>query len=141
MLDLFRQLKLEYQEYLILFKSGSFYVSFDEDAMILNNIFDYKIIELKNNIKVGFPLSLIDKNISIIESKKINYIMIENKNIVKKEKYKFNNFKKYSTSIFEMIQVNSRIQTITNKLKKLSGSCDRFNEILDQIEVMIDGEF
>lgn len=141
MLDLFRQLKLEYQEYLILFKSGSFYVSFDEDAMILNNIFDYKIIELKNNIKVGFPLSLIDKNISIIESKKINYIMIENKNIVKKEKYKFNNFKKYYTSIFEMIQVNSRIQTITNKLKKLSGSCDRFNEILDQIEVMIDGEF
>ncbi len=32
MLDLFRQLKLEYKDYIILFKSGNFYVSFDEDA-------------------------------------------------------------------------------------------------------------
>ena len=51
MIDLFRILKLEYKEYVILFKSGSFYTSFDEDSLILNKIFNYKIIELKNNIK------------------------------------------------------------------------------------------
>lgn len=139
MLDLFRQLKLEYQDYLILFKSGSFYVSFDEDATVLNQLFHYKINELKNNIKVGFPLSLIDRNISMIESKKINYIIIENNNIVKKMKYKFNNFRKYSSSVFEVIQINSRIQNICERLKKLSNDHDHFSEILEKIEVIIDG--
>lgn len=61
MLDLFSQLKLEYKEYVILFKSGNFFLCFDEDATIMNHIFHYKITELKNNIKVGFPISLIDK--------------------------------------------------------------------------------
>jgi len=76
MIDLFRQLKLEYKECVILFKSGNFYISFDEDATVLNNIFNYKINELKNNIKVGFPISLIDNNKKILRDKKINYIVI-----------------------------------------------------------------
>ena len=76
MIDLFRQLKLEYKECVILFKSGNFYISFDEDAKVLNNIFNYKINELKNNIKVGFPISLIDNNKKILRDKKINYIVI-----------------------------------------------------------------
>ena len=64
MIDLFRILKLEYKEYIILFKSGSFYISFDEDSLILNKVFNYKILELKNNIKVGFPLNSLDTVIS-----------------------------------------------------------------------------
>ena len=36
MIDLFRMLKLDYKEYIILFKSGSFYISFDEDKKIID---------------------------------------------------------------------------------------------------------
>lgn len=55
MLGLFRQLKLEYIDYPILFKSKSIYVPFDKDTtIILNKLFCYKINELKNNIKVVF---------------------------------------------------------------------------------------
>ena len=42
-------MKLEYKDYIILFKSGNFYISFDEDAVILNELFNFKINELKNN--------------------------------------------------------------------------------------------
>ena len=73
MLDLFRLYKMEYNNYIIMIKSGSFYVSFNEDAIILNKIFGYKIVSLKNNIKVGFPINLRDKNINILENKKINW--------------------------------------------------------------------
>ena len=41
MIDLFRKLKLKYKEYVILFKRGSFYISFDEDSLILNKVFNY----------------------------------------------------------------------------------------------------
>ena len=94
MLDLFRQLKLDYKEYVILFKSGNFYICFDEDAVVLNNIFNYKITELKNNIKVGFPINLINKNIDILNNKKINYIIIDNKQIINSKEFKLNNYTK-----------------------------------------------
>ena len=56
MIDLFRQLKLEYKDYLIIFKSGSFYISFDEDATILHNLFNYKFVELKIMLNQFFLL-------------------------------------------------------------------------------------
>ena len=68
MINLFRILKLDYKEYVILFKSGSFYVSFDEDSLILNKIFNYKIIELKNNIKSQFPLNSLETVINKLKN-------------------------------------------------------------------------
>lgn len=136
MIDLFRILKLEYKEYIILFKSGSFYISFDEDSLILNKVFNYKILELKNNIKVGFPLNSLDTVISKLKELNINYIIIEDKDI--KEKYEVvdNNFSKYTSSVFEVISINNRIDKIASKLKSIDN--DKVKEILDEIESMID---
>lgn len=133
MLDLFRQLKLEYKEYVILFKSGNFYLCFDEDATIMNHIFHYKITELKNNIKVGFPISLLDKNIDILSNKKINYIVIENKQIVNSKKFELNNYNQYSSSPFHIISKYSRIKNISEKLKNIS------DDKLNMIEGIING--
>lgn len=137
MIDLFRILKLEYKEYIILFKSGSFYISFDEDSLILNKVFNYKILELKNNIKVGFPLNSLDTVISKLKELNINYIIIEDKDI--KEKYEVvdNNFSKYTSSVFEVISINNRIDKIASKLKSIDN--DKVKEILDEIEIMING--
>ena len=133
MLDLFRQLKLEYKEYVILFKSSNFYLCFDEDATIMNHIFHYKITELKNNIKVVFPISLLDKNIDILSNKRINYIMIENKQIVNFKKFELNNYNQYSSSPFYVISKYSRIKNISEKLKSMS------DDKLNMIEGIING--
>lgn len=66
-------------------------------------------------------------------------MIIENKIVINKMKYKFNNFIKYSSSVFEVIQINSKIQNVCNKLKKLSANHDHFNEVLNKIEMIIDG--
>ena len=136
MIDLFRILKLDYKEYVILFKSGSFYVSFDEDSIILNKLFNYKILNLKNNIKVGFPLGNINNVTSKLEELKINYIIIDNKSIVKKYENEDNNFKEFTSSVFEVISINERINKIIDKLKSIDN--DSIKEILDEIESMID---
>lgn len=136
MLDLFRQLKLEYKDYLILFKSGSFYISFDEDALILNKLFDYKLNELKNNLKVGFPLFSFDKVITVVSDNKINYLVIEDRKIVDKEKYKYNNFNKYTSSVFNLVSINSRINSISKKIRSIDD-LDKINYILDKVEELI----
>ena len=135
MIDLFRILKLEYKEYVILFKSGSFYISFDEDSLILNKIFNYKILELKNNIKAGFPLNSLDNVINKLKELNINYIIIEDKNIKEKYEVENNNFSKYTQSVFEVISINNRIDKIVDKIKSLDN--DRVKEILTEIENMI----
>lgn len=136
MIDLFRILKLDYKDYVILFKSGSFYVSFDEDSLILNKVFNYKILELKNNIKTGFPLNSLDTVINKLKELSINYIIIEDKNIKEKYEVENNNFSKYTSSVFEVISINNRIDKIVDKLKSIH--IDKVKEILDEIESMID---
>ena len=136
MIDLFRILKLEYKEYVILFKSGSFYISFDEDSLILNKLFNYKILNLKNNIKVGFPLNSLDTVISKLKELNINYIIIEDKDIKEKYEVEDNTFSKYTSSVFEVISINNRIDKIVDKLKSIH--IDKVKEILDEIEMMMD---
>jgi MutS domain I protein len=136
MIDLFRQLKLEYKEYVILFKSGSFYISFDEDSIILNKIFNYKILNLKNNIKAGFPLNNIDMVKEKLKELKINYIIVEDKTIEDVYENESNNFKEYTSSVFEVISINNRINKIVDKLKCIDNN--KLKDVLTEIESMID---
>lgn len=67
-------LKKVYSDYIVLIKSGSFYITYDNDAIILNNIFDYQNI----NNKVGFPIRSVDKIMNSLNDKNINYIIDNN---------------------------------------------------------------
>ena len=140
MIDLFRILKLEYRDYLILFKCGSFYISFDEDATILNNIFNYKTVEMKNNIKVGFPLKLIDDNLKVIEDRGIYYIIVEDKQIISKYNDGKNKYNKYVKSVFDIISFNNRIDKINEKIKSIDDVEVRDN-ILSKIERILKNYF
>ena len=120
MLDLFRILKLEYKDYLILFKCDSFYISFDEDTTILNNIFNYKIVEMKNNIKFGFPLKQADDNLKTIKDRGIYYIIVEDKQIINKYNNGKNKYKKYVWSVFDIISFNNRINKLSERIKAIN---------------------
>ena len=48
-------------------KMGLFYQVFDDDALILHYLLDYKVIDRK----VGFPNNAINKVINILEAKKL----------------------------------------------------------------------
>lgn len=101
------------------------------DAFVLYNLFHYKINNLKNNYKVGFPLSKLNQNIEYLSNKHINYIIIDNKNIVTKNKFKHNNYSKY------MIDINTynRINHIIDKLK--STNYNDLNTLLPRFEALL----
>ena len=73
---------------LILRKIGGFYQAFDDDALIMSYLFNYKII----NYRCGFPISSINKVIEKLEELNINYIL-KQEEIVKDFKRKNNYLK------------------------------------------------
>ena len=122
-----------YNKYLIIIKSGNFYICLNEDAIVLNNAFKFKIIESKKFIKCGFPLSSLFKVINRLNDIKINYLIVDN-DITEKEKYTTNNYDKYNTSN-NYILLN-RIDKIYNILK-LNVNNSNINDIINNIENIV----
>ena len=56
MLEKYYKYKVQYNDYIIFLKFGNFYEVFDNDCLILNKKFNYKIKRMKNNIKVGMSI-------------------------------------------------------------------------------------
>ena len=64
----------EEKKYLVIRKNkGKFCTIYGDDANIISSLFGYKIL---NNNKVGFPESILNKIINILEDNKISYMVI-----------------------------------------------------------------
>ena len=121
---------------MILFKSGNFYIPFDEDATVLNEIFNLKINELKNNIKVGFPINSLDKYIKDLNNLGINYLIISNKEIIKKISFNNNYYNEYRKSVFEIVSVNNKLNRICDFVKSIKD-IDIKNNVIEKMENII----
>lgn len=126
-------LKKEYTNNIILIKSGTFYLTFLNDALILNNLFSYKI----KNDKLGFPINTIDKIINKLNDESINYtIYNDEKDIIVKE---FNNNK-----YFEFYKISkddeynkSKIEILIRRIEFLidydKDNYERIRKFLDEL--------
>lgn len=66
--DLMKNIKNDNLQTIVLAKSGSFYIAYDEDAYIMNYLFSYQI----NDNKIGFPIGSLSKVLEKLEEAKIN---------------------------------------------------------------------
>lgn len=112
----YTELKNENITSIVLIKSGSFYLTFDNDATILNYIFSYQI----NGSKVGFPLKNIDKVVSILNEKSINCIVLED-NEIKKFEHEINNY-----------------SLLFNEAKKFEFNFSMNNMLIDRIKFLLE---
>ena len=112
---------------IIIRKSGGFYQVFDNDALIISYLFDYKII----NYKCGFPLVAINKVINTLEEKKINFIIKDEEEVVKNFRNK-NTYSKYLEKARVKDNINNRIKSILDKINDLDVK--KLNEVLSVIE-------
>lgn len=134
MKDIYNKYKYDHENYILLIKSGNFYICLNKDAFIISNVMNYKIVDSKSYVKVGFPVSSLEKVISALDSKYINYVVID-KEIVTKKKFKINNFKKYSNTSDCFIRIN-RINRINQVLHDNINN-NHIDDILEQIEKAI----
>ena len=112
-------------KYITFRKNGKFYNCVGDDALILNYLFNYKIV----NDKVGFPETAMNKVFSAIENNKISYVIIEN-DTTKKHIIKRNN--KYEDILIKSksnMDLNNKVNIIESNLRKLDE--ERLNIIID----------
>lgn len=113
----------------VLRKSGGFYICFDDDAIIISCLCNYKI----NNGRVGFPINAINKVTNLLENNSINYIIKENmKEVDKKTFGKKNKYKYYLDKGNKKISLEYRVNNIIDKVKELEE--EDIIKLLDLIE-------
>ena len=113
----------------VLRKSGGFYICFDDDAIIISFLCNYKI----NNGRVGFPINTINKVTNLLEDNSINYIIKEN--MEEKEKKTFgkkNKYKYYLDKGNKKISLEYSVNNIIDKVKELEE--EDIIKLLDLIE-------
>ena len=130
--DSYFEIKEKYKGYIIIMKSGSFYNILGEDSYIFKNIFGYKVNSFSDTVKVGFPISSLNKVINILDKLKINYIVYEGE-IKLKARFQKN---KYDVFLKEELSISERIERISLLLKEKKND-ERIIEILDAIEEII----
>ena len=133
----YTEYKKTYKKYILLIKSGNFYLALNDDAIVLSNIFKFKILESSNIIKCGFPLISLCKIEKRLEELEVNYLIIDN-DIINKEKYKNNNYDKYLVkSNYDILlnrinKINSILKNNLNN-KKISNTLNKIEDIVCKI--------
>ena len=130
--ETYLELKEKYEGYIVLIKVGSFYNSLSRDAHLLATIFNYRMKDFADTIKVGFPVASLNKVLKTLDNLKINYVVYENKVIIK-EKFKKN---KYYYCLKHNITVDERIEMVHSRLSEIKRTADVL-EILDKVESII----
>lgn len=108
-------------EYVVLVKIGTFYEVYNNDSYIISYLFNYKIKTLIDGDKnCGFPTGALNKVLSTLENKSINYIVVDKKHNYEEEtKMNFKRKNKYNellTKSKEYIDRITRINKIRNYL-------------------------
>lgn len=133
--NMVNNIKELFPDYVLLFKIGTFYEVYNDDAKIISYLFKYKIKTLSSNDNVcGFPVVSINKILYLFEKKNINYIMLDKSHNYEEEGKV--NYKKKNTyyeilkEATEYINITSRIDKIRNYLLKDSSKIEQIENLI-----------
>ena len=122
-LNIVKTVKNIYKEYVVLVKIGKFYYCYGRDSYIISYLTNYKINLLEDNTySCSFSTNAYNKVISILEDKKINYLILDRRNDYEEdEKYNnknLNNYLKYYEKAKKEISTKMRIEKIYKYLNE-----------------------
>lgn len=116
-------------ECVVIRKTGGFYNVFDDDAIIVSYLTNYKIV----GGRCGFPINSLTKVTNLLENSSVSYIVKENmEEVVSKNYKKKNNYNKILDNGKKKINIDYRINGILDKLNGLSY--ESLSSLLDMIE-------
>lgn len=111
---------------------GKFVYSHGDDAKILNYLCGYK---LAKRYIVGFPSSILDKIVGILENNKISYKVIKKSSGEIIKSHDFKNLSKYDYFLEHALK-NIEEKDLCNDILKLLEDCDeeKLKEIMLEIK-------
>ncbi|MDD3340822.1 MAG: hypothetical protein PHN72_01280 [Bacilli bacterium] len=92
--DKYLKLKEAKRDKLYLLKKGNFYVTYDMDSIIINNLFGYKVKIFKKYSMIGFPINSLEKVKDKLEESNIDYLVynFKEEEILYNNEYEKNNY-------------------------------------------------
>ena len=138
MLEDYIKLKESYPKSVIMIKSGNFYECLNEDAIVMNNLFGYKIKKLRKYNRVGFPLSTLVKVTGELTKKEVNYVIVSDGEITN-EKLNHNKYNDYVTIIGDKSNDESDYDALINHelaLKKIKLINKELNDNIDNPKII-----
>ena len=137
-INIVKNVKEIHNKYVVLVKVGSFYYCYGRDSYIISYLFKYKINILKDyTYSCSFPQNAINKVISVLENKQINYIILDRRNnyeiIEKNDNRNLNSYDKvYEIGRKENVK-KMRVEKIYSYLLENMNN----KELIDNIEKVI----
>ena len=124
--NMVRNIKQIHREDVVLIKIGTFYHAYGKDAYIISYLLGYKRREFGNGSSTcGFPKSAVSYVKSVLESKRVNYILIDRAHqYEEEEKEDFKGENEY-LEIYNKARKNVRIQ---------ERALNIYNYIIENIE-------
>lgn len=108
-------------------KFGGFYSVYDDDAIIMHYLFNYKV----KDSRVGFPINSINKIIDKLKEVHIDYKLEDDKVTFKDNQYDY-----YLAESKNKITLDNRVDEIINKINKLDFN--KLNELITIIDRYLD---
>lgn len=138
LIDNYIAIKNRNNDSIVMIRSGVFYETFNDNAYIINYLFNYKIKKLSNCIMVGFPISIIGNIKEKLNNEQLNYVIADNGNNYRSNKNKDNNVK-YEV----LLDVSKKTYLIDTEIKDIQHKLDilkkskSIDEILSKIKEII----
>ena len=111
--DRFKDLKRDYKDFIVLIVSGSFYVSYDSDAVLLSYLFSYQI----KNDRVGFPSSTLDKVVSSLCEKHICVVVVGSE--ILESVFDDNQYYVYLDEAFKFFNNHTMLESLIDRIRLL----------------------
>ena len=123
-IDKYLTLKRKYKNNILLIRSGNFYYTYFEDALILNYLCNYQVI----NERVGFPKSTVNKIIEVLKFSDIDFVIYDNE--VSEYKNKINNYNDIKFKAKENYDSTVKIEDLLKTIRyKIDYSYDNYTLI------------
>ena len=126
--ELYKYMKLMYKNKILFLKSGTFYHTFDDDAIILSSIFNYQII----NNRCSTPISNKDKVKNTLKELGIDVVFIDSSETIEEVNGDVNNYDNYILNIKEKKEFEKKIDYLNElSLNKVKENNDNYDKIID----------
>ena len=131
--DKYHELKRQYPDSLILLRSGNFYITYDDDALLLHHLFSYQL----SKGKVGFPHQNLKKVCSRLKDEKLNYVIFSSDEEIDLYQNQENGYYCYFQRIKKLEFQESMNQMLLDRIQFLltsdSTNYIKIKEFLDEL--------
>lgn len=116
-INMINNIKDLFPEYVVFVKIGTFYECYNNDSYIMSYLFKYKLKTLiSRDTTCGFPINSINKIKYVLESRSINYLIVDKKhNYEEIEKMNYKKKNKYNELLTDSINYVDMINRIDRK--------------------------